>query len=431
MKIEHSVYKLGEDKVLVEGYRRSALYDLVRGCVFSVNREAQNVLLGVVPPDESLRNMLDNNGIRINARPERIVNPEVDRASLDFAWLEVEDRCNWRCLHCYGKFASHVESDKRKMTYSDWARVIDQLSLVNCSTIQFIGGEPLLFKKIFDLGVYAKQRGIRGIEIFTNGSLASEFVLKEIKRLNFSVATSFYSADEDLHDEITQNHGSYKKSLTFITNVLREKIPLRVGLVVMKQNEDTIEESISLLRGMGVDKIRIDVVRPTGRGEDERIAPSLDTSRRVSYFSKPNFKIYGSKFFRNMIYNQCNAGKMAITSAGEVIPCIFDRDRVVGSVFDSTIDDVLHSGELESVWATTKDQILVCKDCEYRYACHDCRPLAESTSSKREGPDPRCTYNPYMSEWNKGVWKVADDHLKFDRFKTSINDNINLKGGEI
>ena len=45
----------------------------------------------------------------------------------------------------------------------------------------------------------------------------------------------------------------------------------------------------------------------------------------------------------------------------------------------------------------TKDHINVCKDCEFRYCCHDCRP--DSLSNDVYAKPWYCTYNPYSGEW--------------------------------
>ena len=44
---------------------------------------------------------------------------------------------------------------------------------------------------------------------------------------------------------------------------------------------------------------------------------------------------------------------------------------------------------------------MVCKDCEYRFACKDCRPLAKSVDGCQNGKNPRCKYDPYTGNWNK------------------------------
>ena len=69
--------------------------------------------------------------------------------------------------------------------------------------------------------------------------------------------------------------------------------------------------------------------------------------------------------------------------------------------------------KLETIWRSTKDNVLVCQDCEYRYVCFDCRPLSQGVNQGKgeylTAPYPRCTYNPYTGEWAKGVWRVDEN----------------------
>jgi len=53
----------------------------------------------------------------------------------------------------------------------------------------------------------------------------------------------------------------------------------------------------------------------------------------------------------------------------------------------------------------TKDSVKVCKDCEFRMVCSDCRAYLEI-------PDDilsktlKCGYNPYNNQWSD--WKKSD-----------------------
>jgi predicted nucleotidyltransferase len=44
-------------------------------------------------------------------------------------------------------------------------------------------------------------------------------------------------------------------------------------------------------------------------------------------------------------------------------------------------------------------KINTCKDCEFRFACKDCRPLAFAENANISEKTPRCTYNPYEGKW--------------------------------
>ena len=56
--------------------------------------------------------------------------------------------------------------------------------------------------------------------------------------------------------------------------------------------------------------------------------------------------------------------------------------------------------KLLSYWKLTKDYVDGCCSCEYRYACHDCRPLAIGTTGGIYDKYPRCCYEPL-----NGIWK--------------------------
>lgn len=72
-------------------------------------------------------------------------------------------------------------------------------------------------------------------------------------------------------------------------------------------------------------------------------------------------------------------GKIAITATGKVMPCIFARSHMVTNI-EGGLEEAVNNKELQGLWKITKDRIETCRDCEYRYTCIDCRPLAEDTT---------------------------------------------------
>lgn len=45
-----------------------------------------------------------------------------------------------------------------------------------------------------------------------------------------------------------------------------------------------------------------------------------------------------------------------------------------------------------------KDDIDVCKDCEFRHVCTDCRQYLTDSGNVLSKP-AKCTYNPYTARW--------------------------------
>ena len=91
----------------------------------------------------------------------------VDDSSLDFLWLELTNRCNLRCVHCYSD--SHPGSGHRDvLTTQDYENTIRQAFELGCRRLQFIGGEPQLHRDFLPLLKTAMDTGFAFVEVFSN-----------------------------------------------------------------------------------------------------------------------------------------------------------------------------------------------------------------------------------------------------------------------
>src|SRR5665213_2919862 len=66
---------------------------------------------------------------------------------LKFLWLELTEKCNLVCEHCYND-SSPQKPLVARMREEDWINAISQGAKQGVTDIQFIGGEPLLVKYI-------------------------------------------------------------------------------------------------------------------------------------------------------------------------------------------------------------------------------------------------------------------------------------------
>lgn len=71
-----------------------------------------------------------------------------------------------------------------------------------------------------------------------------------------------------------------------------------------------------------------------------------------------------------------------------------------GNIKDTTLQEALDQPDFKKYWNVTKDQIEVCKDCEFRYICTDCRAYTEHPENMYAKP-LKCGYNPYTCEWEE------------------------------
>jgi radical SAM protein with 4Fe4S-binding SPASM domain len=63
-----------------------------------------------------------------------------------------------------------------------------------------------------------------------------------------------------------------------------------------------------------------------------------------------------------------------------------------------TLFKAIEVPDFKKYWSITKDQINVCKDCEFRYICTDCRAYTTNIDNDYSKP-LKCSYDPYKGKW--------------------------------
>jgi len=432
-------YQLNPGVYFFEGASRGALLDTNTGCVYSVNNDASLVIKGDSVDIDYWEKLV---ALKVAQKSNDIVQNQLQKqevlSELKFAWFELNgDECNERCIHCYADSMPQilqkkkaVKETKKRMNYQDWLKAIQEAYYLGCKRCQFIGGEPFLYRSetgenVLDLAEYAKKCGYSSIEIFTNGTLLTGEKISRIKQLGLRIAISLYSSDPKIHDEITRTPNSHAKTLKNIQLLKEAEIPVRVETVLMKINQSNIDETLALKKQLGVQSKRPDPLRPKGRGDNPLLEPDFNYVIKYGLITEPDFVANIKKLEHYFSGHSCLLGKIAITEYGDILPCIFARNTIIGNITDKNLETIIISDKTKSVWGITKDSVLVCQDCEYRYLCFDCRPLSEGAAEGNvtfsNAPYPRCTYNPYTGEWAKGLWKASKDGKPFyDRSKAHL-----------
>jgi SPASM domain peptide maturase of grasp-with-spasm system len=104
-------------------------------------------------------------------------------------------------------------------------------------------------------------------------------------------------------------------------------------------------------------------------------------------------------------FNTCLNRKIAIDGRGQACNCPA-MGRTFGSATEVDLRQVVEDAAFREVWSVRKDDIEVCRDCEFRYVCTDCRAHVTDPSNPRSKP-ARCGYDPYTATW-RPVDAVAD-----------------------
>ena len=80
-----------------------------------------------------------------------------------------------------------------------------------------------------------------------------------------------------------------------------------------------------------------------------------------------------------------------------------------GNHREVSLDNVINNPNFKKLWKKHKDLIHVCKDCEFRYMCTDCRVFIKDSKDIYSQP-AKCSYNPYIAKWEgeEGYYTVEE-----------------------
>jgi len=297
--------------------------------------------------------------------------PRSDKG-LDFIWLEVTGKCNLRCVHCYAESGPQRQLHEY-MTPRRWEVVLEQAAELGCRAVQFIGGEPTMYPGLAPLIERARRVGFGAVEIYTNGTMIKPRLRDTLLRHNVALAFSVYADHAQIHDEVTQQAGSFARTLESIRWALASGLSVRVGIIKMEANCAHIEQTEKLLRGIGVTNVDVDRVRAIGRGGHEE---ALD--RQLG-----------------QLCGACVRGRLAVTASGDIFPCVFSRFWPLGHV-DQGLRPVVEGLSLASfrqALRANRDLSESLNDCDPGCAPGICGPglTDPCRPDKHCGPNPNCT----------------------------------------
>lgn len=127
----------------------------------------------------------------------------------------------------------------------------------------------------------------------------------------------------------------------------------------------------------------------------ERITSDLSCGKiELGSINAPSMPV----FTETKNHNGCLNGKISIDKDGLVKNCP-SFCRAYGKFGSVTLASVVEDAGFRNAWDIKKDQISVCKDCQFRYACTDCRAHVQVSGDLFSKPS-RCGYDPYNDVWN-------------------------------
>ncbi len=240
--------------------------------------------------------------------------------------LEPGNFCNLNCITCAN---DKLTRPKGQLSILLYKKIIDEIAEVNPYTRLWLDfyGEPLIQKyKIYYFIKYAKEKGLKDIEINTNGTLLD----KEMAEMLLDSGIDFISIDcdgfsKEVYEKIRVNgdRDVTYANIEYLLNRKRElgleKPIIEVKMMEMEENAHEIDQIVSYWRERG----------------------AWTTKRRlVSWGGKCDS--YRQDRFENRIACGYAVGILAITWDGKAVVCAMDVDaeNICGDATKESIQEI-------------------------------------------------------------------------------------------
>jgi radical SAM protein with 4Fe4S-binding SPASM domain len=289
--------------------------------------------------------------------------------------IELDLRCNLRCLHCYrdGEWPADV------LETNEVFRILDEVAAAGTIWMLFTGGEVFLRRDFFDIYQYARERGLK-VTLFTNGTTVTPRIADRLLELPpYAIEITLYGYSKEVYERVTGVPGSHERCYRGVELLLERGLPLKLKTMLMKTNNHELMDMYRFADERGVHFKWDSMINPNFDGsmmpcnvrlspeevvEMDFVIPERLQEYREFYESRKDYKT--SRVF------SCGAGTRSfhIDPYGKLMMCLLLREPS----FD------LREMSFQEIWDTMFPPVYnqmraadhQCNDCNLISLCGKC-----------------------------------------------------------
>ncbi len=308
--------------------------------------------------------------------------------------MELTERCNSNCIHCCINLpADDSEAKKKELTTGQIKNILKEAVSLDCMSVRFTGGEPLLREDFQELYVFARKQGLK-VLLFTNATLITPHLADLFSQTPplEKIEITVYGMKKDSYEAVTRTPGSFEAAWRGINLLIEKKIPFVVKGALLPYNKYEIDEFESWAKTIPwmdgrppAYSMFFDLRCRRGGNKNDwikklRVTPQeglkVLTRQKNSYIK--GMKEFCSKFMRppgDKLFS-CGAGCGGCVDAyGYLQPCLMLRHPdAVYSLKKGSLNDALTNffPKLREMKATNTDYLTRCAKCFLKGLCEQC-----------------------------------------------------------
>ncbi|UCG77909.1 MAG: radical SAM protein [Nitrospirota bacterium] len=364
--------------VSLKWLEKKCLYDIEKDELYELDDEGYEFLAecasdgGGMTDDSEFIQYCKDEGILQDkkSRDHRLPANRAIIPSLRYLELQITDRCNLNCRHCYigGRGARELEVGAIES-------IMKELETMQGLRLLITGGEPLLHSSFEELNDILPEYELRKV-LFTNGMLLDTSILKGLNVQEIQISID---GCEEAHDFL-RGKGSYKRSMEAVRAALDAGHDVSISTMVHAGNLSDFDHMEASFRGMGIREWTVDIPCLEGNLKNNLgVLPPPDISGKYLGYG------YGDGLHGGGSGYECGLHLMSVMADGKAAKCAFYSNEPVGHISEG----------LERCWKRIEHRRLSELECDCD-ALDECRGGCRFRASTNGNPLAkdlyRCSY---------------------------------------
>lgn len=302
--------------------------------------------------------------------------------------IELTDKCNFRCKHCYGSFKPENEHEIPNEMLQP---LFTSLKEIGVLTVELTGGDVSVYPHTATAIETAINCGIQSVMILTNGAIISDDIIKVMSKYKDRcfVQVDLHSLNTEYFDWFTGTKGMLPKVMHNIDVLIAAGVQVRVCSIITPLNFQEFVDIASWSHQHGANLFAPSATVDLGRANSNQELLFLNEKELLEFNEMfetindmyPGF-IKGKSTADEWKRDKCGAltSQCSIRSNGDVKLCTMDTGNYfklnIGNVFEKTIKEI-YDDNTDFLYAFSDISLphidsTTCKECVYVPFCHGC-----------------------------------------------------------
>lgn len=291
----------------------------------------------------------------------------MDRPRLQTLIVEVTQRCDHACPHCYN-YWRHPDYHRPLLSDADDLRplldhVLDQ---VDCHHVTLTGGEPLLRDDLPEVVSHLSARGVV-VNLISNGHRLSDASTHDLIRRGVRLfELPLLSYRRETHDAMSGASGAFDAVLAALAAIRYHYGRVVTVFVATRTNLPDLYDTLKLAFAFGARGVMLNRFNPGGRGVDhiDDLLPSVEEMRQALRVANDASEEFGMSVscsiplqpclidmsaYPRLGYGFCAAGSerayYTLDASGNVRPCNH-TPTVLGNAWETPFAEMIQSKDL-------------------------------------------------------------------------------------